>query len=437
MDECVEVTGCDSDTRNDEDQTELLDAMVLKTCGQLVFDLFRRFRNNEVESTDGDSADTISSSTATADDCSESSIGSTGETYLDALMVRAFDRLYDVMSLDLEKADRRFQTPPKLQLYHELQNFVCHYQLHQINRYVFGDEKVWDWGPITTDALTTVRVWRLKFVDETKVPNGLMESYKTATAIKELHPFDAAMVAFAVFGFLLGYDTITDYNILYMFRKIEDIYKPLTFQYVHNSVLRNTRLFLVDCASDDDETFFESLADNTDIKDVFNWIFDLMAENPGAVNKFTGNPFSDVQSVVNQIYDVNGKKMTPSYIIKLRIFYRWISMELFDLLSGRIRDRMSLLDHHVKQCLCCLSETSWLELFENVYVFTLKYFTMILNEYNCPNHMLKTFLDLWNNETLKDIIRFCVNKQICGNSYLNHRDSSTDSNESLGSSNSS
>jgi len=135
MDECVEVTGCGSDTRNDEDQTELLDVMVLKTCGQLVFDLFRRFRNNEVESTDGDSTDTIPSSTATADDCSESSIGSTGETYLDALMVRAFDRLYDVMSRDLEKADRRFQTPPKLQLYHELQNFVCHYQLHQINRY--------------------------------------------------------------------------------------------------------------------------------------------------------------------------------------------------------------------------------------------------------------------------------------------------------------
>jgi len=56
---------------------------------------------------------------------------------------------------------------------------------------------------MTTDALTTVRVWRLKFVDETKVPNGLMKSYKIATARKELHPFDAAMVAYAVFGFLL------------------------------------------------------------------------------------------------------------------------------------------------------------------------------------------------------------------------------------------
>uniref|UniRef100_A0A2S2PDB8 Uncharacterized protein n=1 Tax=Schizaphis graminum TaxID=13262 RepID=A0A2S2PDB8_SCHGA len=222
-----------------------------------------------------------------------------------------------------------------------------------------------------------------------------------------------------------------------MFRKIEDIYKPLTFQYVHNSVLRNTRLFLTDCASDDDETFFESLADNTDIIAVFNWIFDLMVENPGAANKFTGNPFSDVQSVVSQIFDVDGKKMTPSYLIKLRIFYRWISMEFTYLLRGRIPDRMSLLDHHINQCLCCLSETSWLELFENVYVYTLKYFTMILNEYNCPEHMLKTFLDLWNNETLKDIIRFCVNKQIYGNTYLSHRDSSTDSNESLGSSNSS
>jgi len=48
--------------------------------------------------------------------------------------------------------------------------------------------------------------------------------------------------------------------------------------------------------------------------------------------------------------------------------------------------------------------------------------------------MLKTFRDMWSNETLKDLIRFCVSKQVADNTYLNHRDSSTDSNESLGSS---
>lgn len=130
-----------------------------------------------------------------------------------------------------------------------------------------------------------------------------------------------------------GYDSITDYNILYiMFRKIEDIYKPLTFQHVHNSVLRNIRFFLVDYASVEDRTFFESLAENADIIAMFKWIFDLIAEHPEAVNKFTVNLFSDVQNAVSLNYDVNGKKMTPSYKIKLQIFYRWVSKELFDLL---------------------------------------------------------------------------------------------------------
>lgn len=116
-----------------------------------------------------------------------------------------------------------------------------------------------------------------------------------------------------------------------MFRKIEDIYKPLTFQHVHNSVLRNIRLFLVDYASTEDRTFFESLAENADIIAMFNWIFDLIAEHPEAVDKFTVNLFSDVQSAVSLNYNINGK-MTPSYKIKLQIFYRWVSKEFFDLL---------------------------------------------------------------------------------------------------------
>ncbi|KAF0714482.1 Uncharacterized protein FWK35_00035691 [Aphis craccivora] len=433
--ECVEVTEFDSDTQNEE-QTELLDVMVLKTCGKLVFDLLRRCRNNDDPPTDCDSCDTISSSIGTtADNCASSnnSIKSIGETYLDVMMDRAFDVIYDAMSHDLEKAERRYQAPPKLQLYNELRSFVHYYKLHQINRYVFGDEPCRDWGLHTTDALKKVREWRLKFIDESKVPNGLMESYKIAIAKNKLHPFDVSMVAFSVFGFLLGYDNITDYNILYMFRKIEDIYKPLTFQHVHNSVLRNIRLFLVDYASTEDRTFFESLAENADIIAMFNWIFDLIAEHPEAVDKFTVNLFSDVQSAVSLNYNINGK-MTPSYKIKLQIFYRWVSKEFFDLLSGKLRNRMSLLDHHIKQCLCCISERSWLTLFENIYVHALNYFTSILDEYNCPEHVLRTFLDMWNDETLKDIIRFCINKQIVDNAYLMNRDSSTDSNESLGSS---
>jgi len=72
-----------------------------------------------------------------------------------------------------------------------------------IYRFVFGYEACQDWGPNTTEALTTVRTWRLKFIDETKVAEGLMKTYKVAAANKELHSFDVAMVAYAVFGFLL------------------------------------------------------------------------------------------------------------------------------------------------------------------------------------------------------------------------------------------
>jgi len=70
-------------------------------------------------------------------------------------------------------------------------------------RYVFGNEPYHDWGPDPTEALTTVRAWRLKFSDETKVVDGLMKAYKVATANKELANNEVAMVAFAVFGFLL------------------------------------------------------------------------------------------------------------------------------------------------------------------------------------------------------------------------------------------
>lgn len=124
---------CDLGAQN-TDQAELLDVMVLKTCGQLVFDLFQQFGNNDATSTGGDSYSDMISSTATADN-SWSSNSSLGETYHDRLMARAFDRMYDVMSHDLEKVDPYYQTPPNLHLYHKLYNFVRYYRLHQINRY--------------------------------------------------------------------------------------------------------------------------------------------------------------------------------------------------------------------------------------------------------------------------------------------------------------
>lgn len=133
--ECVEAVECDSGVQN-AGQTELLDVMVLKTCGQLVYDLFERFENHDANSTGGDSdSDTTISLTDTLDNCDGSSNSSVGDTYHDVLMTRTFDKLYDVMSQDLEKVNPCYQVPPKLQLYHKLKKFVSHYRLHQINRY--------------------------------------------------------------------------------------------------------------------------------------------------------------------------------------------------------------------------------------------------------------------------------------------------------------
>lgn len=128
----TKVAECDSGSQN-VDQIELLDVMVLKTCGQLVYDLFDRFGNDDATSTGCDNHSDTISSTATADNYSGSSNSSMGYTYHDELMARAFDRLYDVMSQDLEKVNP-CQMQPKLLLYHKLKNVVRHHQLHEINR---------------------------------------------------------------------------------------------------------------------------------------------------------------------------------------------------------------------------------------------------------------------------------------------------------------
>lgn len=71
-------------------------------------------------------------------------------------------------------------------------------------RYIFGDgQSQNDWDPSTADELKTVRVWRKQFEDQTKVLEALFNIYKTASACEGLCPFDIAMVAFGVFGFVL------------------------------------------------------------------------------------------------------------------------------------------------------------------------------------------------------------------------------------------
>lgn len=109
---------CDSDP---DSQIPLLDSIVLKQCGVIFFDLFTRFKNNEMSTDDCDSSVSTTSY-------------SIGHTYMDLHMGRTFDRLYDMMSHYLENVDISYQSSPK-ELYDYLNVFMQNVQLHDINRY--------------------------------------------------------------------------------------------------------------------------------------------------------------------------------------------------------------------------------------------------------------------------------------------------------------
>lgn len=130
-----------------------------------------------------------------------------------------------------------------------------------------------------------------------------------------------------------GYDASKDFEILYIFRGVESALDPITFQHVYNSVLRNVHFhqwkFFDENAGGKDVEYFDSLMENPKIKEVCNWIFDLLTENPEVVDKLICNPFPIDQNASSEMYDIHGEKMMPSYIIQLRIFYRWMSNQLY------------------------------------------------------------------------------------------------------------
>jgi hypothetical protein len=114
---------CEPETTN-EVEIEMLDVNVLKRCGDLIFNLFRRLKNDEL--LDSNSSCSLSTNM---------SFCSAGDTYMELIMMKTFDQLYDMMSHDLEKADSSYMVAPKLHLYDDLNDFMRHDQLHQINRY--------------------------------------------------------------------------------------------------------------------------------------------------------------------------------------------------------------------------------------------------------------------------------------------------------------
>lgn len=124
-----------------------------------------------------------------------------------------------------------------------------------------------------------------------------------------------------------------DFEILYIFRSVESAFDPITFQHIYNAVLRNVYFhqwkFFDETACGKDVEYFDSLMENPKIKLVLNWIFDMLTANPEAVDKLVCNPFPIDRSILCEMYDIHGEKMMPSYIIQLRIFYRWMTNQLF------------------------------------------------------------------------------------------------------------
>lgn len=104
----------------------------------------------------------------------------------------------------------------------------------------------------------------------------------------------------------------------------------MSFQQVYNSVLRNVRILMDSVnASEKNEEFFEKLVIKPNIIAMFRQIFDLLIEKPETADKFKSNPFFLELEDLRESCDVIGRKVLPSYIIQLRVFYRQILNELF------------------------------------------------------------------------------------------------------------
>jgi len=87
-------------------------------------------------------------------------------------------------------------------------------------------------------------------------------------------------------------------------------------------------MFLTITVPDDVAELFEAIASSADTATMCRWIYDLVTGNPDALGKLVANPFDDGAKTLR---DVNGKRMDRSYVILMRMLYRWASGELFAL----------------------------------------------------------------------------------------------------------
>lgn len=118
----VRYAECDRDA--EDEPIPLLDTDALLRCGELMFDLFVQSKTD----VDDDEEDT---------DACRSSTGTrsvTGDTYMDLLVRKAFDWLYDLMAHDLEMADGNCYRSQPIRLYEDLGCFTQNARLRRMNR---------------------------------------------------------------------------------------------------------------------------------------------------------------------------------------------------------------------------------------------------------------------------------------------------------------
>lgn len=126
-----------------------------------------------------------------------------------------------------------------------------------------------------------------------------------------------------------GYDTTVDHELLRVLQDAETVFGPVAFRQVYNAVSRHARTFLEASGPAEHEGVFESLVGKPDVAAASEWIHGLMTGNPDAFAAIATSPFShDPDVLADEIGDVVGRKLSPSYVVQLGIFYGWMSNEL-------------------------------------------------------------------------------------------------------------
>lgn len=104
--------------------------------------------------------------------------------------------------------------------------------------------------------------------------------------------------------------------------------------------------------------------------------------------------------------------------------------DLIPIFSGHFQNRISRLNEHVKECLCCLENVFWKQVFDDAYDHTWRHFERIFKEFDCPVHVMKTIKGLEDDKNFIEVIRYFVTNQVNCIFNSKHLDESSDSNES-------